>query len=161
MYTYVWIIGLAVWLWSLRLWHRSSGLYRNEPCHISNLYPLTFNWIVFFLQKHFNRHNSLCFCFSSIFSLVHTNNCVSVPVYWKVQFLTVSVYGENIRTFNVHSIGMNNWICYGQLDYYVLTEFELYHYKVNVRGMFDWIIDWSLGSEIWYIVFWTPTPKFC
>ena len=69
-------------------------------------------------------------------------------VYWKVQFLTVSVYGKNICTFNVQSIGMNNWICYGQLDYYVLTEFELYHYKVNVRGMFDWIIDWSLGSEI-------------
>ena len=53
-------------------------------------------------------------------------------VYWKVQFLTVSVYGENIRTFNVHSIGMNNWICYGHLDYYVLIEFELYHCEVNI-----------------------------
>ena len=27
---------------------------------------------------------------------------------------------------------MNNWICYGHLDYYVLIEFELYHYEVNV-----------------------------
>ena len=130
MYTYVWIIGLAVWLWSLRLWHRSSGLYRNEPCNISNLYPLTFNWIVFFLQKHFNRHNSITFCFNSIF-FTTTNNSSFDSVYWKVQFLAVSVYGEYIPTYNVHSIGMNNWICYGHLDYYVLIEFELYHCEVN------------------------------
>ena len=26
---------------------------------------------------------------------------------------------------------MNNWICYGHLDYYVLIEFELYHCEVN------------------------------
>ena len=29
------------------------------------------------------------------------------------------------------SIGMNNWICYGHLGYYVLIEFELYHCEVN------------------------------
>ena len=52
-------------------------------------------------------------------------------MYWKVQFLAVSVYGEYIPTYNVHSISMNNWICYGHLDYYVLIEFELYHCEVN------------------------------
>ena len=41
--------------------------------------------------------------------------------------------GENIPTYNVHSIGMNNWICYGHLDYYVLIEFELYYCKVKLR----------------------------